>query len=192
METNNRMDSASGQFTNYYKLLGIDAKADHQTIKQAYLAKIKEWHPDKNPERADEAEEKTKVLNQAFGILGDPEQRRHYDRMLHFTEGLDYTEYVNDKAIRDKIHKASPSIIAVLKNVIVLYALFKDTLSGNFRIPPDSIAMIGGGLLYFLLSVDLIPDLLASIGYLDDLAVLTTIANHLKKEVREYRIWKEK
>ena len=35
------MNSASDKCTNYYKLLGIDAKADRQTVKQAYLAKIK-------------------------------------------------------------------------------------------------------------------------------------------------------
>ena len=112
--------------------------------------------------------------------------------MLRFTEGLDYSADINDQAIRDKIHRASPSIMAVLKYVIVLYALFRDSLSGNFKIPPDSIAMIGGGLLYFLLPVDLIPDFITSIGYLDDLAVLTTIVNSLKKEISDYRIWKEK
>ena len=69
------MTSASEKFANYYNLLGIDSKADRQTVKQAYLAKIKEWHPDKNPDRTEEAEEKTKVLNQAYHILGDPEQR---------------------------------------------------------------------------------------------------------------------
>ena len=66
------MNSASDKFINYYKLLGIDAKADRQTVKQAYLAKVKEWHPDKNPDRAHEAEEKTKALNQAYHILGIP------------------------------------------------------------------------------------------------------------------------
>ena len=92
------MNSTSDKFINYYQLLGIDAKADRQTVKQAYLAKIKEWHPDKNPDRTDEAEEKTKVLNQAYQILGDPEQRKNYDRMLRYTEGKDFNEYINDEA----------------------------------------------------------------------------------------------
>jgi len=54
------------------------------------------------------------------------------------------------------------------------------------------LAMIGGGLLYFILPTDLIPDFIPVIGYLDDLAVLTTLMNSLDKEIREYRIWKEK
>ena len=111
------MNSASDKFTNYYKLLGVDAKADRQTVKQAYLAKIKEWHPDKNPDCRGEAEEKTKLLNQAYHILGDPEQRKNYDRMLRFTKGKDFNEYINDEAIRDKIDKAYPALKSALKNV---------------------------------------------------------------------------
>ena len=186
------MNSASDTFINYYKLLGIDPKADRQTVKQAYLAKIKEWHPDKNPDRADEAEEKTKVLNQAYQILRDPEQRKNYDRMLRYTEGKDFNEYINDDAIRDKLNKAYPALKTALKNVRVLYALFKDTVNGKYKMPPASVAMIGGGLLYFILPADLIPDFIPVIGYLDDLAVLTTIMNSLQKEISDYRIWKEK
>jgi len=186
------MNSASDTFINYYKLLGIDPKADQQTVKQAYLAKIKEWHPDKNPGCADEAEEKTKALNQAYHILGDPEQRKNYDRMLRYTSGKDFNKYINDEAIRDKINKAYPALKSALKNVRVLYALFKDTVNGKYKLPPASVAMIGGGLLYFILPADLIPDFIPAIGYLDDLAVLTTIMNSLNTEIRKYRIWKEK
>ena len=186
------MNSASDKFANYYKLLGIDAKADRQAVKQAYLAKIKEWHPDKNPARAEEAEEKTKALNQAYRILGDPEQRKHYDRMLRYTEGKGFNEYINDEAIRDKLDKAYPALKTALKNVRVLYALFKDTVNGKYKMTPASVAMIGGGLLYFILPADLIPDFIPVIGYLDDLAVLTTIMNSLQKEISDYCIWKEK
>ncbi len=186
------MTNASDKFTNYYHLLGIDPKADRQTVKQAYLAKIKEWHPDKNPDRAEEAEEKTKALNQAYHILGDPEQRKNYDRMLRYTSGKDFHKYINDEAIRDKIDKAYPALKSALKNVRVLYALFKDSVNEKYKLPPASVAMIGGGLLYFILPVDLIPDFIPVIGYLDDLAVLTTIMNSLNTEIREYRIWKEK
>ena len=186
------MTRAADKFSNYYNLLGIDPKADRQTVKQAYLEKIKEWHPDKNPDRAEEAEEKAKVLNQAYHILRDPEQRKNYDRMLRYTSGKDFNKYINDAAIRDKIDKAYPALKSALKNVRVLYALFKDAINGKYKLPPASVAMIGGGLLYFILPADLIPDFIPLIGYLDDMAVLTTIMNSLNKEIKEYRIWKEK
>jgi curved DNA-binding protein CbpA len=192
MDPETNMTSASDKSTNYYKLLGIDPKSDRQTVKQAYLAKIKEWHPDKNPDRAEEAEEKTKVLNQAYHILGDHQQRKNYDRMLRYTSGKDFNKYINDEAIRAKIDKAYPALKAALKKVRVLYPLFKDAVNGKYKLPPASVAMIGGGLLYFILPADFIPDFIPVAGYLDDLAVLTTIMNSLSKEIREYRIWQEK
>jgi curved DNA-binding protein CbpA len=185
------MTSISDNATNYYHLLGVDPKADQQTLKQAYLAKIKEWHPDKNPDRVAEAEEKTKPLNLAYDILKDPEQRKNYDRMLRYTKGKDFNEYINDEAIRDKIDKAYPALKSALKNVRLLYSIFKDAVNGKYKLAPASVAMIGGGLLYFILPTDLIPDFIPVVGYLDDLAVLTTIMNALNKQISEYRTWKE-
>ena len=186
------MNNYSKKFTDYYKLLGLDSKAGPAEIKQAYLNRIKEWHPDKNPERTKEAEEKTKVLNQAYHILGDPERRKNYDRMLRFTKGKDFGEFFNDEAFRSKIDKAYPALKKVLENVRELYYLFKDSVKGHYNLHPANVAMIGGGLLYFILPADLIPDVIPVIGYLDDLAVLTTIMNSLKGEINQYRIWKKK
>ena len=185
------MSSNSEKFTNYYELLGIDPAAGPEEVRQAYLEKIKEWHPDINPERIAEAEEMTKVLNQAYHILGDPEKRKNFDRMLKFTRGKEFGEFINDEAIRNKINKAYPALKKVLENVRELYALFKDSVKGNYKLHPANVAMIGGGLLYFILPADLIPDFLPLIGYLDDLAVLTTIMNSLKGEINQYRDWKK-
>ncbi len=185
------MNNFSEKFVDYYELLGIDPKSGPEEVKQAYLNKVKEWHPDKNPDRTEEAEEKTKVLNQAYHILGDAERRKNYDRMLRFTRGKDFGEFINDEAIRNKINKAYPALKKVLENVRELYALFKDSVKGNYKLHPANVAMIGGGLLYFILPADLIPDFIPIVGYLDDLAVLTTIMNSLKGEINAYRSWKE-
>lgn len=187
----NKMNDTSKKFVNYYELLEIDPKAEPEEIKQAYLKQVKRWHPDKNPGHTAEAEERTKVLNQAYHILGDAERRKNYDRMLRFTKGKDFSEFINDDAIRNKINKAYPALKKVLENVRALYALFKDAVKGNYKLHSANIAMIGGGLLYFILPADLIPDFIPIVGYLDDLAVLTTIMNSLKGEINAYLSWKE-
>ena len=186
------MSITSEKFSNYYELLGIDPATGPEEVRQAYLKKIKEWHPDINPERISEAEEMTKVLNQAYHILGDPQRRKNYDRMRKFTRGKDFGEFINDETIRNKINKAYPALKKVLENVRELYALFKDSVKGNYKLHPANVAMIGGGLLYFILPADLIPDFIPLVGYLDDLAVLTTIMSSLSGEINEYRIWKKK
>lgn len=185
------MGTNSANFSNYYELLGIEPQAGAKKVRQAYLEKIKQWHPDMNPECVVEAEEMTKVLNQAYQVLGDSEQRKKYDRMLKYTRGKDFGEFINDDAIRNKINKAYPTLKKVIDNVRELYGLFKDSVNGNYKLHPANIAMIGGGLLYFILPADLIPDFIPLFGYLDDLAVLTTIMNSLKGEINQYRDWKK-
>ena len=101
-----KMQNFSNQYANYYELFGLDSKATQEDIKQAYIRKIKEWHPDKNPDRRQEAEEKTKILNQAYHLLSDPEGRKNYDRMLRFTRGRNFGEFINDEAIKNKINKS--------------------------------------------------------------------------------------
>jgi len=43
-----------------------------------------------------------------------------------------------------------------------------------------------------MIPIDFIPDVLPLIGFLDDLAVLTTIINSIQGELVEYRRWKKK
>ncbi len=185
------MTWASEKTADYYQLLGIDPQAGPDEIKQAYLSKIRQWHPDRNPDRIAEAEETTKLLNQAYFVLRDADRRKNYDRMLRFTRGRNFADDINDEAIRKKLNRAYPAMKQVLEQVRTLYALFKDAVRGDFSLHPANVALIGGGLLYFLLPVDLVPDFIPLAGYLDDLAVLTTIAGSLKMEIDRHRTWKK-
>jgi curved DNA-binding protein CbpA len=175
---------------NYYELLGVEPRAGPEEIKQAYRERMKEWHPDKNPLRQGDAEEMTKVLNIAYGILSDPEQKKHYDRILRFSKGRSFEHYVNDGSFSEKIHTAANILKDMVEDVKELYCLFKDAVNGRYRLHPVNLGIIGGGLLYFILPTDLIPDFIPLIGFIDDIAVLTTILNSMGEELMKYRSWK--
>ena len=181
---------SAGKFINYYELLGIDPKADSAEIKRAYYEKLKIWHPDKNAERLREAEEITKTLNQAYGVLSDPEARKQYDRMLRYTKGKDFGNFLNEKEFWQKVEKASPALKRILIDLKDLYALFLDSIKGRYKLHPAITSIIGGGLLYFIVPLDLIPDYLPVIGLLDDFAVLSAIINSLQDELAAYRKYK--
>lgn len=64
---------------NYYELLGVARNATDKDIRQAYRRLARQYHPDVNPGDPG-AEEKFKQINEAHGVLSDPENRRKYDK----------------------------------------------------------------------------------------------------------------
>ena len=67
---------------DYYEVLGVEKSADEATLKKAYRALAKKYHPDLNPGDK-EAEQKFKEINEAYGVLSDPEKRKKYDQYGH-------------------------------------------------------------------------------------------------------------
>ena len=64
---------------DYYTVLGVPRDATEADVKKAYRKLAMEYHPDRNNgEKA--AEEKFKVLTEAYDVLRDPDKRAAYDR----------------------------------------------------------------------------------------------------------------
>lgn len=63
---------------DYYEVLGISKDATDQEIKKAYRSLAKKYHPDIN--KAPDAEEKFKEVNEAYEVLSDPQKRSNYDQ----------------------------------------------------------------------------------------------------------------
>ncbi len=67
------------EYKDYYKVLGVDRKAEQDEIKKAYRRLAMQYHPDKNPNDK-VAEEKFKEVNEAYQVLSDADKRAKYDR----------------------------------------------------------------------------------------------------------------
>jgi molecular chaperone DnaJ len=67
---------------DYYEVLGVGRNATDQELKSAYRKLALQCHPDRNPGNH-EAEEKFKVINEAYGVLSNSENRSRYDRFGH-------------------------------------------------------------------------------------------------------------
>jgi molecular chaperone DnaJ len=63
---------------DYYETLGVPKNASADDIKSAFRKLARQYHPDVSKEP--EAEEKFKEINEAYGILSDPQKRARYDQ----------------------------------------------------------------------------------------------------------------
>ena len=66
---------------DYYEILGIATHATDDTIRQAYRQRVREVHPDLNPDRQEWATLELQRVNEAYDALSDPARRRDYDRL---------------------------------------------------------------------------------------------------------------
>lgn len=67
--------------TDYYQLLELSRGASAAEIKAAYRHQAKLYHPDRNVGNP-EAEERFKLVAEAYRTLGEPERRADYDAWL--------------------------------------------------------------------------------------------------------------
>ena len=74
---------ATGTKRDYYEILGVAREASAEQIKSAYRKAALQWHPDRNPEKKEEAEHKFREASEAYSVLSDPQKRPIYDRLGH-------------------------------------------------------------------------------------------------------------
>ncbi|MGA2988290.1 MAG: molecular chaperone DnaJ, partial [Terriglobia bacterium] len=75
------------QKRDYYEVMGVAREAPDQEIKTAYRRLAMQHHPDRNPDRKEESEERFKEITEAYSVLADPQKRAAYDRFGHAAVG---------------------------------------------------------------------------------------------------------
>ena len=73
-------------FKDYYRILGVDRKADDKTIKSAYRKLARKHHPD--VAKGKDSGDRFKEISEAYEVLSDSEKRRRYDSL-----GPDWQRY---------------------------------------------------------------------------------------------------
>lgn len=83
-------------FRNYFEILGVDQSASVADIKQAFRQQARKYHPDLNPgDKA--AEEKFKLLGEAYEVLSDPDRRSQYEQYSSFWQQNGFRQRVSNK-----------------------------------------------------------------------------------------------
>ena len=89
------------------------------------------------------------------------------------------------RELDEKFKKVPEKLNKLVNQVKLLYELIRSYIDGTYReVPWVSIATAVAAVVYFLSPIDLVPDMIPGIGYIDDLLVvrfaLTAIGSDLK------------
>ena len=78
--------------TNYWSLLGVSPECDSAELKLAFRKEARKWHPDLNKNDVN-AEERFKLINEAYAILSDPKKRREWEKINNKSQDIFYKRF---------------------------------------------------------------------------------------------------
>jgi uncharacterized membrane protein YkvA (DUF1232 family) len=116
-------------------------------------------------------------------------------------EAKKYSRKVSEDDVADMVDKED-KMKGFFKNVeglkrywddaCCVFSLLKDRIAGRYTETPwGTIASLTGALLYVLSPLDLIPDFIPVIGYLDDATVFGFVIVMAKDDLERYREWRK-
>ena len=95
------------------------------------------------------------------------------------------------KEIEEKFKGAGP-LGKFVSDLKILFSVVQDYVKGEYReIPWLTIAAIVFALLYVLSPIDLIPDFIPIIGYVDDALVVAACLALVEEDLNKYVEWKK-
>ena len=86
--------------SNYWSLLGVSPECDPSELKAAFRKEARKWHPDLNKNDVN-AEERFKLINEAYAILSDPTKRIAWEKKNNKSKDIfenrfpSYEEYLD-------------------------------------------------------------------------------------------------
>ena len=81
-------------------------------------------------------------------------------------------------------------LLMVWVDLLALCRLVADWSSGAYRpLPWKSLVLALAGILYFLNPIDISPDVIPGIGFLDDAGMLALVVNSIRNDLRQYLKW---
>ena len=72
----------------------------------------------------------------------------------------------------------------------LLFSMLLDSFKGKYPLPNKTALVLTFAFLYLISPVDIAPDILPLIGFVDDVAVLAFAFSLIKGDLENYRAWK--
>ncbi len=120
----------------------------------------------------------------------DSEFQKSKNKAEELLKDKEKTQKTIDDAFAKAVKNEGP-ISKVFDQLKLLFSIVKDYVSGAYReIPYGSIVAILAGILYFLSPIDLIPDFIPVVGYIDDVFIIGLVIKQVYGDLEKYERWK--
>ncbi len=130
----------------------------------------------KRPDRPPEAEEMELPLharNRAAELVRSPDKLK---------------EMVEEARAKAAGSGSSPGpLAAVIEDLRTMFDLLRAVARGSYRLRKETLILIAGAVLYFVIPIDVIPDFIPMAGFLDDAAVIAWVVRTCKTEIDLFR-----
>lgn len=91
-----------------------------------------------------------------------------------------------------KASKHSNALTQVKEDLGVLVRFARAWSRGAYRAAPwTSVLYMVAALVYFVSPIDIIPDTLVGIGFIDDVAIIAAVVNAVRSDLDAFRAWEE-
>ena len=124
----------------------------------------------------------------------EKQARRKFDEDI---KNVDYDDvkYASKKG-NTKINSMESSIpntlLQMWEDIKIMLSLLTDYVKGNYKETPwNVIAAITGAMVYFISPIDIIPDIIPVIGYMDDAMILKFAIDFSRDDLIKYKAWKQ-
>ncbi len=123
------------------------------------------------------------------------------EALAHFEEDvrnvdeddIEYAAKKGPKKLADLASNIPRPLQDIWNDLRLMVSCVRDYWTGAYReLPWKTIAAMTGAIVYLVTPVDVIPDFVPLIGYVDDAAVLTLALRWVRADLEVYRGWKER
>ncbi len=126
-----------------------------------------------SPEREYEMELPRHARNRAAEIVRSPDKLRAM------------VAEAREKA--DSATGATSPLSGVIEDLKMMFELLRAVARGDYRLRKETLVLIAGAVLYFVIPIDVIPDFMPVAGFIDDAAVIAWVVKTCKTEIDLFR-----
>ncbi|MCS5569388.1 MAG: YkvA family protein [Pseudomonadales bacterium] len=123
-----------------------------------------------------------------------PRRYRDYERRADgLVRSKERLKNLATQAVRKLSGTASMRIDRVRDELILCIALVRSWIHGEYDgVSRQTIVAVTAALLYFVVPLDVIPDFLIGVGFIDDASVVGYVMTMLAAEMDTFRRWQER